>query len=79
MKFNKLQLFLMGILAMPMVMASGEDTNFAEAIYIGTLRFFSATLNPLITLLFLIFSVLIILAIGFLLKKVFYMLSQMGK
>ena len=69
----------MGILAMPMVMASGEDTNFAEAIYIGTLRFFSSTLNPLITLLFLIFSVLIILAIGFLLKKVFHMLSQMNK
>lgn len=69
----------MGILAMPMVMASGEDTNFAEAIYIGTLRFFSSTLNPLVTLLFLIFSVLIILAIGFLLKKVFHMLSQMNK
>lgn len=69
----------MGILAMPMAMASGEDTNFAEAIYIGTLRFFSSTLNPLVTLIFLIFSVLIILAIGFLLKKVFHMLSQMNK
>jgi hypothetical protein len=78
MRLKKLQLFLMGILAIPMAMAEGEDTNFAQAIYIGLLRFFSGTLNPLITLLFLIIGVLILLAIGFLLKKVLHMISKMA-
>jgi hypothetical protein len=78
MKLKKLQLFLMGILAMPMAMADGEDVNFAQGIYYGILRFFSGTLNPLVALLFLIFTVLIILGIGFILKKIFNLLSHMA-
>lgn len=78
MKFKRLQIFLMGILAMPMVLAEGEDITFAQSIYIGILRFFSGTLSPLIVLLYIIIATMILLSIGFLLKKVFSILSKMA-
>ena len=81
----KLLTWLYGILlALPMALAEDEmilptdQTTFAKEIYYGILLFFSGTLRPLIVFVFLIFSVLIILLIGFLIKKIMNRIAEMG-
>jgi hypothetical protein len=78
---GKLKLLLLGILAIPLALAMEiptDETSFAQEIYIGIMRFFSGIMSPLTILLFLIFFVLIIILLGFLIKKILGRLRELA-
>jgi hypothetical protein len=53
------------------------ETGILPEIYFGTIAFFSQTLQPMIIVIFLIISVFIILAFGFVIKRVVEKIKQL--
>jgi hypothetical protein len=70
-----------GGMPIPLKLVDTENTEqgFLPEIYYGTLGFLSNTLSPMITLIFVIFFVLIILAIGFIIKKIAIRVGDLGR
>jgi len=66
-----LYLFLASLPTDFFVSQNNTKEGLLPSIYYGTLSFFQNNLMPLIIIIFLIFSVLIILSIGIIIKKLF--------
>jgi hypothetical protein len=70
-----------GGMPLPTKIVDTENTEqgLLPEIYYGILGFLSNTLSPMIILIFVIFFVLIILAIGFIIKKIFHRVGEIAR
>jgi hypothetical protein len=87
-KINKKELFwtllfiIFGyicLLTIPFALAEeDENINLLQAIYFGTIGFFSSILKPLLVFVLLIVVVLIVILIGFFIKRMADAIRRLG-
>lgn len=73
------------LFSLPLIFADGDEMpipidtkDFAKEVYYAILNFFEGTLYPVFVLIMAIFIILIMLLIGFLVKKIMRRIAELG-